>query len=423
MPRPSIIPREDLEQVAHGLAAGVVQSRLAVELGWDTNRMRRCIVRLDSELRAEGVDSWRGPRENAIEWLRIRGLATPEELATAVAMARQRACEARQATLEIGARMQNTGDQENAEQIYRRHLRDDPNDADVAIELGRCLLKSGHLVEALELFERALSVAPEHGQGRLCNAVALDRAGRFPEAMAELERAHLLDPDDLYLQALLGDWRMRVSLDHAPIISMLRGVLTTMVRWYADESQHRDYCRSVVEVMFSSLSKRSYQDAAAEVVRVARRHGWSTARIEDRLGHQEDRRTQAPQPFLVVVQAQAPDPPPRWPEGATGFLVRLHVVARAEGEAMAVALDHLRRGEPGAVQFQLDVMPAPGRLVTRADPQVCEAGERVWIRVIREVPVMATPTTPADPPRDHGRRHQSQVRRPTRTPARRRGPR
>ncbi|MBA3546903.1 MAG: tetratricopeptide repeat protein [Nannocystis sp.] len=244
-------------------------------------------------------------------------------------MGREKAREDRQDTLQIGALLQSRGDLDDAERIFRLHLRDDPDDADVEIELGSCLLDAGRLDEALELFERVLSAAPDHVRGRLCKALALDRAGR---------------------------------------------------------------------------------------------HG-STAGIEDRLGHSEDCRTRAPRPFLAVVQAHAADPPARWPEGATGFLVRLHVVARDEGEAMAVALDHLRRGEPDVVRFQLDLMPAPGRPITSVAPQGCEAGERVWIRVIREVPVVAASTAPADPPRDQRLRHQSEARRRTHIPARRRSPR
>ncbi|HUR47926.1 MAG TPA: tetratricopeptide repeat protein [Acidimicrobiales bacterium] len=423
MPRKSVIPQGDLERVAHALAAGLGQKQLTAELGWDARQMQRCIARLNAEVWAAHVHCWSTSRGNALEWLRISGLSTPEELAAVVAMTREKAREDRQETLRIGALLQGRGDLDDAERIFRRHLRDDPEDADVEIELGSCLLDAGRLDEALELFERALSAEPEHERGRLCNALALDRAGRFPEAMAELERAQRLSPGDLYVQALLGDWCMRAPGDHAPIVAMLRGLMTTLVNWYAGKPEAVDHCRDVAKVVFLSLWERSYHDAAAEVARVARRHGWSTAGIEDRLEHSEVRRTRAPRPFLAVVQAHAPDPPARWPEGATGFLVRLHVVARDAGEAMAVALHHLRRGEPGAVQFQLDVMPAPGQPVTSADPRVCEAGERVWIRVIREVPVVAAPTAPADPPRDQRLRHQSEARRRTHSPVRRRSPR
>src|SRR5688500_8852244 len=101
--------------------------------------------------------------------------------------------------------------------------------------------------------------------------------------MAELERARQHAPGDLYVEALLGDRCIRPSVDHDPIIDMIRELLTTKVNWYADNADSVDYCRDIAEVVFVALWDRSYNDEATEVARVARRHGWSTANIEDRL--------------------------------------------------------------------------------------------------------------------------------------------
>lgn len=211
MPRRSVIPQEDLELVARRLAAGIGQKQLAAELGWDALRMRRCVDRLKSETWAAYVHHWPHLRGHALEWLRFRELSTREELAAIVEMNRQRARDARPETLADGARLRTLGHFDTVERIYRHHLQDDPDDQDVVIELGACLLDMGRLDEALELLERALSVMPEHSRGRLFYALVLERIGRFPEALAELERAYQLDPHDMFRRILLGHWLARKS--------------------------------------------------------------------------------------------------------------------------------------------------------------------------------------------------------------------
>lgn len=87
VPRPSFISQEDLTRVAHALAAGQGQTQLAKEYEWEKNRMRRCVDRIREQVFREGERGGDNARETALEWLRMRGLCTPEELNAAQAIA------------------------------------------------------------------------------------------------------------------------------------------------------------------------------------------------------------------------------------------------------------------------------------------------------------------------------------------------
>lgn len=90
-------------------------------------------------------------------------------------MARRSAVETCQSTLDLGERLQQMNELARAEGIYLRHLRDDPGNADILVELGLCLVDSRRPDEALDRFNAALSTAPDHARGRYGRAVALER--------------------------------------------------------------------------------------------------------------------------------------------------------------------------------------------------------------------------------------------------------
>jgi Flp pilus assembly protein TadD len=57
------------------------------------------------------------------------------------------------------------------------------------------LYRRGHFVEALSLYDRAVSLSPENAAYRSNRAAALTALGRLGEAVVECEEAVRLEPD------------------------------------------------------------------------------------------------------------------------------------------------------------------------------------------------------------------------------------
>lgn len=64
-----------------------------------------------------------------------------------------------------------------------------PDNLDVLLELGTCLVKQGEILDALELFERAELLVPSHPLARASRIALLTDLGRLDEASACLETA------------------------------------------------------------------------------------------------------------------------------------------------------------------------------------------------------------------------------------------
>lgn len=80
MPR-APLPREDLEVVARGLAAGRRQIFIAEEHGWSKARVNRIVSQLRTEVASKRGPDWldvlaKSFTEVALEWLRIEGKST-----------------------------------------------------------------------------------------------------------------------------------------------------------------------------------------------------------------------------------------------------------------------------------------------------------------------------------------------------------
>ncbi len=242
MPGPSYIPLEDLILAARALAGGQSLKRVAAALGWDMNRMRRCVTRLDTQVRMEGERHWYVTSQTALEWLRMRRLCTPDELERAVSMARQYVICNLQHTLDLGARLQSEGDHSRAEVIYLEHLRDDPGNVKLTAALAGCLLGTGRLEEALAGFDFALAREPNRAEVRLGRAITLYRMGRQHDAVSELEIAQRREPDSAHIQVWLGLWRMRLNRDRDQNMALVKRAMATLTREYANRDDWTKYC-------------------------------------------------------------------------------------------------------------------------------------------------------------------------------------
>ena len=72
------IPREDLEVVARGIAAGRRQIFLAQEHGWSKARVNRCVSQMRTEVAVKRGPEWldvqaKSFTEVALEWLKLEG--------------------------------------------------------------------------------------------------------------------------------------------------------------------------------------------------------------------------------------------------------------------------------------------------------------------------------------------------------------
>lgn len=390
MPGRSFIPQDDLILVARALAAGKSQPKLVKELGWDTNRMRRCVERLRSETLYEAARQWQKPAQVALEWLRLRGLCTPAELDAAINMARRYVIENLKSTLDIGQRWRELRDFERAQAIYLRHLRDDPNNADVLVELGLCLLDAGDVDEALIRLDEAVTVAPDHARGRYGRAIAFEHAGCFEAAFTDLERAYQLDPDNLYYRTVLAEWRLSQPAERAAAVMTLKGTMVLLLRRHAEKAVDDHYCRQISGRVFSALWNNGFTAEALAAARISQQQGWSSKSIDETVRH-EPPPAESLHDFSATVRAHADGHPGHWPADSDGYTVKLSIIARDTKAAEALALEYLYNAEPPSIRFQIELRQKSGWFHPRFQPSVSQVGLRDWNRVPTPTPTPEGP--------------------------------
>ncbi len=86
---------------------------------------------------------------------------------------------------------------ERAVRLFRQTLQLDPDYHDALIDLGDCLLLSGHPAEALTVLDRAAAVLPNDAAAHHARAMALDKLDRRVDAGNAFRRALELDPGHL----------------------------------------------------------------------------------------------------------------------------------------------------------------------------------------------------------------------------------
>ncbi len=88
----------------------------------------------------------------------------------------------------------------------------EPDDASVQLLAGRAFLDSAQLRRAEAAFGRVLEMDPADHYARFALGKALQRQGRFTEALTQLRMASAMDPRPEYQEAL-GEVRARIALN------------------------------------------------------------------------------------------------------------------------------------------------------------------------------------------------------------------
>ena len=84
--------------------------------------------------------------------------------------------------------MRLTGRIHDAEIAYRNALELTPNYADSLNGLGVIAVQDGRAAEAIDLFNKALAIAPDFYEAQLNRAIALQVSGNVSAARTELQR-------------------------------------------------------------------------------------------------------------------------------------------------------------------------------------------------------------------------------------------
>ena len=281
-----------------------------------------------------------------------------------------------EASSALGALLRRQGRLEEAEQVYDVYLADDPIHVEILVEHGICLSDLERFDEAIERFNFALSVEPEHAGAQYNKAITLYRVGKHEQAQTALEQARRLDPENALTLAVLGGWRLSApdcDLDEA--LSLLYGALDLLDRRYGGDVGNAGYCSLVVEEVFEALWQNGRQAEAREVARIAGQREWITPHILDSLNEADHGRSPQVTIFTVLARAEAGERPASWPENSDGYTTGLTVLACDEDEAREFSLAYLRNIEPSpTVRFHLDVVPPKQPAEPAASPALDTSG-------------------------------------------------
>ena len=91
--------------------------------------------------------------------------------------------------------LQQAGDLEQAEQIYRKIINAKPDHFDALYWLGLACYQHGHHKEADRLIERAIAQKPDYAEAYHNRRNALRDLKRLDEALASYDKAVVLKPD------------------------------------------------------------------------------------------------------------------------------------------------------------------------------------------------------------------------------------
>ncbi|MDH5622728.1 MAG: sulfotransferase, partial [Gammaproteobacteria bacterium] len=116
-----------------------------------------------------------------------------------------------------------------AEQLTREVLKKDPVDIIAIRMLAAIGIELGRWDDAINLLERCLELAPEFHLARQNLAVALSRRQRLDEALAEIEKLLLAEPNNPNYRLLKGSFLVRKG-DHEPALKLYEEFLRTYPR-------------------------------------------------------------------------------------------------------------------------------------------------------------------------------------------------
>jgi tetratricopeptide (TPR) repeat protein len=117
----------------------------------------------------------------------------------------------------LGAEHQKEGRLEEAEQLYYRVLRQQPDHVDALRLLGQIAYKAGRITEAGRLLERAIAVAPDFTAAIIDLGRILKEQDRYEEAIGCFDRALALEPDNAQAHYLRGSTLAPAALTHEAI--------------------------------------------------------------------------------------------------------------------------------------------------------------------------------------------------------------
>ncbi len=101
---------------------------------------------------------------------------------------------------------------DRARELYERHLQLRPDNPDVVTDLGVCFRELGQFAKALELFEQAQTLAPDHWQSRYNKVVVLAFDLKdFDGAERVLEELRRLQPQNPSITELAAEVARRRS--------------------------------------------------------------------------------------------------------------------------------------------------------------------------------------------------------------------
>ncbi len=113
---------------------------------------------------------------------------------------------------------------QDADRLYRKILRAEPEHAEALHGLGIVQLQMGQHARALGFFERALRVTPDISQLWNNHATALNALKREEEALASLDRALALAPNDALLHYNRGNTLMSLKCHEEALAAFTRAL-------------------------------------------------------------------------------------------------------------------------------------------------------------------------------------------------------
>ena len=178
-----------------------------------------------------------------------------------------------EATSALGAMLRRQGRLEEAEQVYDAYLAYDPIHVEILVEHGICLSDLERFEEAIERFNFALSVEPEHAGAQYNKAITLYRVGKHEQAQAALENIALWHERDISHSSV-----ERVSFPDATILTdfmlaratgLVRGLVVHRERMRANLEASGGLCFSEAVLLALVASGLPRQEAYVFVQRCA----------------------------------------------------------------------------------------------------------------------------------------------------------
>jgi len=264
-----------------------------------------------------------------------------------------------EAAAALGALLRRNGRLEEAASVYEGYLDEDPINVDILVEHGICLSDLDEFDQAVERFELALTLEPEHAGAWYNLAITLYRMGRPDDAMGSMEKALRSDPDSPLTLAVLGSWYLahgpaEANLDEA--LSMLYGALDLLTRSALFENLSPSYASLVFEEVFEALWQRGLRGEAREVAKRAGQRDWITAHMLNTLNEADHGNAPQVSAFTVTARVEAGEVPEYWPQDVQGYTRGLTVLAADEDEARRYSLEYLRTIEAPGGRFKIETV-------------------------------------------------------------------